>query len=89
MDSDLIKMTGLWLNDGKSGKYFSGKMNKKAIDDLAVLVANNPEKELRVLVFKNNKAKEERDPGYHLFVCVDKPRDAAPKPEIDDSQLPF
>ena len=56
---------------------------------MAVLLANNPGKNLKLLVFKNTKAEKENDPGYNLFCQVEEPRAAAPKSDIDDGKLPF
>ena len=84
-DSDLLSLTGLWISEPKKEggkKYLSGRCSDKTLGELAVLMANNPNKELRILCFKNDRKREGRkDPDYNLTCCIDKPKDDKPKEE--------
>lgn len=55
MDNNLIKITGLWINQSKDGgQYLSGSWGPT----------------LRVIVFKNkNKRPDSQDPDYNLFLA--------------------
>jgi len=51
----LQKIGALWIGEGKSGKFMSGRIS---IDD---------ENEIRVLVFKNNYKEEDKHPDYNIY----------------------
>ena len=88
--SELTKLTGMWLNESKNGqKYFSGKANQKTLGDLSVMLANNPGKDLRLLVFKNNKQEKDTDPGYNLFYQIEDPKEKPAQAAPKDDTLPF
>ena len=53
-DSDLVRASGLWLKDGKNGKFFSGEVDKP------IPVG------ARVFVFRNAKKENDRQPDYVL-----------------------
>ena len=59
-ETDLIELTGLWVNTAKSGmKYFSGKINN-----------------LNVLIFKNQKKEEgSKQPDYRMFLSKPKKKE--------------
>ena len=89
--ADLTKLAGLWVNESKKDgrKFFAGKIDDKTLGDLATLLANNPGKALKVLIFKNDRAENERAPGYNLFCQpVDEPKPATQQAPQDDT-LPF
>ena len=48
--NELERICGMWLKDGKSGKYMSGRSGDE-----------------RLLIFKNDRKKNERDPDYVLY----------------------
>ena len=51
--SEMIQLTGLWLNQSKSGeKYFSGNLGGA-----------------KVLIFKNKHKTEEKHPDYQLYIA--------------------
>ena len=55
------RLTGLWLNEGKSGKYMSGKTREEVTIPAGA----------KLFVFKNDKKKDERDCDYTLNVAED------------------
>ena len=61
MESNLKKVCGLWLNDGKKGKYMSGK----AQENLRI-----PEG-AKLFVFKNNKKESDKHPDYNLMYAAE------------------
>jgi len=62
MSSDLKRVSGLWLKDGRNGKFMSGET------DVDIPAGT------RLLVFKNTKKVEgDRQPDYHLNVAPDDP----------------
>jgi hypothetical protein len=89
-DSKLTNLTGLWLQTPKSGgnKFFSGKVNQESLGELSLLLANNPGKDLRVLIFKNTKQRDEKDPGYNLVCQIDEPREKKQQIQVDED-APF
>jgi hypothetical protein len=76
-DSSLINATGLWVNESKGGKKY-----------MAGNMGN-----VRVLVFKNEKKRNEKDPDYRLCFAQREQKessrgsDEAPPPEDED--IPF
>lgn len=88
MSDDLIRASGLWLKDGKRGKYMSGETSE-------AIPAGS-----KLLVFKNDRKEPgSNQPDYHLFFVSgdEQPpmRRAEPQttrrsaPEVDDSDIPF
>ena len=55
--SDLKRVSGLWLKDGKKGKFMSGQTD-------ADIPAGT-----KLLIFKNDKKSNDKQPDYHLY-CV-------------------
>ena len=53
-DGNLVRASGLWLKDGKSGKFFSGKV------DTAIPAG------AAVFVFRNDKKENDKQPDYTL-----------------------
>jgi len=52
-DSDMVMLTGLWLNEAKDGsKFMAGQLGNA-----------------RVLLFKNKNKKGEKSPDYFLFLA--------------------
>lgn len=52
-ENNLVKITGLWLNESQAGnKYFSGSMGSA-----------------KVLIFKNNNKTEEKQPDYTMYLA--------------------
>lgn len=81
--SAFIELTGLWLNESKSGeKYFSGIAGK-----------------VKYMVFKNKNKKGEKEPDYRLVITQMEPKpeppaQTAPPPPAPvapaaDDDLPF
>jgi hypothetical protein len=77
--SDMVLLTGLWLNTPKSGrdKYMAGYLGIGG----------------RVLIFKNGKKRAEKDPDYFMYLAPnDRDRDAADanRRQTDDGDdVPF
>ena len=76
--SDLLNVTGLWMNKTKSGEtYMSGSLGN-----------------VNVLIFKNKNKKTEKHPDYTLMFGPKQKRKApttdpySPAPEAD-SEVPF
>src|SRR5258705_10368869 len=57
MASDLKRVSGLWLKDGKNGKFMSG-----AVEDAIPAGA-------KLLIFKNDRKERDQQPDYQLFVA--------------------
>lgn len=62
--SDLIKASGIWLSDGKNGKYMSGSLTAKMIEQLY-----HQGGDFKILIFKNDKNDNEKAPQYQMFVA--------------------
>lgn len=96
MASELRRVSGLWLKDGRSGKFMSGETDEE-------IPAGS-----RLLVFKNTKKVEgDKLPDYILHVAPDnaestqRPRqsgtsgqsrqstEAQDRPPLTDDQIPF
>lgn len=72
--NDLIEIAGLWSETSDSGtRYLSGKLGGTA----------GP----RVLVFKNERKKNPREPDYRVYLAPPRPRadtaEGSPKPPAD------
>ena len=69
----MIELSGLWLNDSKEGKKYFSGSLGRA----------------RLLVFKNDFKKDEREPDYLLY--LDKPvkKESAPEKQDSDMDIPF
>lgn len=89
MSDDLQRASGLWLKDGKRGKYMSGETSE-AIPAGA-----------KLLIFKNDRKEAgSQQPDYTLFFVdeseqppmrrAEPQRERQPAPaSIDDSEIPF
>ena len=53
------KVSGLWLKDGKNGKYMSGDVKDP-------IPAGS-----KLMVFKNDRKRDDRDPDYTLNISID------------------
>src|SRR5215207_9180896 len=53
----LLRVSGLWIKDGRNGKFMSG-----SVQDLIPAGA-------KLLVFKNDKKRWDKDPDYTLHVA--------------------
>lgn len=70
MESNLIKISGLWINQTKEGgvQYLSGSWGPA----------------VKILVFKNkNKRADSKDPDYNFFLAPSEPKEK-PKPEQEE-----
>lgn len=76
MAGELIRASGLWIKDGKKGKFMSGKVGSEPIPA-----------GVKLFIFKNEKKQGENDPDYTLhFATGDDPpqqRDAEPDDDRD------
>ena len=72
---------GLWIKQGKNGKFMSGKITQMNGQDL------------NIIVFKNDKGDNERRPDYRIYLSEPRdgqqttPRTATPSktaPQTDD-----
>lgn len=79
MDSDskqsnLLSVTGLWINKSKDGK--------------STFLAGNLSPRVRVLVFKNSRKQKDTDPDYNVcFAPVEQKEKVEREPDVDD--IPF
>jgi hypothetical protein len=64
MSDDLQRVTGLWLKDGKRGKFMTGKSEGE-------IPAGS-----KLLVFKNDRKQGENDSDYVLYAVA--PEDQLP-----------
>ena len=77
--SNLVEITGLWINETQGGvKYFSGYMGNA-----------------KILIFKNKFKETEKHPDYKMYVAENKKKEeqasqpeSTPEPEAGDD-LPF
>ena len=69
-DSDLVRAPGLWLRDGKNGKFFSGEVDKPIPEGA------------RVFVFRNDKKESDKQPDYTLCFAEPEPE---PEPSAENS----
>lgn len=90
MADELVRASGLWVRDGKQGKFFRGQT-----------FATIPE-DAKILIFKNDRKQAgSNEPDYTLFFASpeDQPpmrraepaaqESSGPGPEIDDESIPF
>lgn len=72
--SDLVRLTGLWLNETKDGvKYFSGSLGAA-----------------RVVIFKNDHKESSKHPDYVLYVSPPQDQsNSKPKAERHEDEVPF
>lgn len=64
--SDLVRLTGLWVNESKDGKkYMAGNLGMA-----------------RVMVFKNDHKEKDSDPDYVLLLGAKENRDQPQEEEI-------
>jgi hypothetical protein len=75
---------GLWLKDGKNGKFMSGNI------DLKELAEQTSETEkIPIIIFKNDRKKEgENTPDYRIFLGKPKEKQE-PIPEERSELEPF
>ena len=64
----LKRISGLWLKDGQSGKFMSGKTETP-------IPAGT-----RLLVFKNDRKQKDSDPDYVLNLATDDEHAEKPEP---------
>jgi hypothetical protein len=70
-DSDLVRVTGLWKNQAKSGvEYLGGKITGESRDRLLGLLGTT--ESVQVMIFKNKEKKSEKSPDYSLTVSPTK-----------------
>lgn len=63
-ESNLKKLGGLWLKEGKKGKYMSGSLNHEAIEWL------NNNAPVQVMIFKNDyKESGDKRPDYEMYAA--------------------
>lgn len=74
--SDLIKLTGLWLNDGAKGKYMSGTIKREDIEKLMAM-----EGDAKILIFKNDKEGVDKRPDYNMNATPKPNQGGAPSPQ--------
>jgi hypothetical protein len=55
MDSNLTRVSGLWVKDGRKGKFFSGQTD-------AAIPAG-----AKLLIFRNDKRTSDKSPDYVLY----------------------
>ena len=60
--SDLIKLTGLWINEKNGRKYMSGTLRDSDIEALTGLG------DMKILIFKNDD-KEDNQPDYRMLAA--------------------
>jgi hypothetical protein len=86
MSDDLIRASGLWVKDGKRGKFFSGQVK----EDIPAGA--------KILIFRNDKRENESQPEFTLFFVSPEeqppmrraePQTTRQAPEVDDSDIPF
>jgi hypothetical protein len=58
MPDDLKRISGLWLKDGRNGKFMSGEVEDG-------IPAGS-----RLLIFKNDKKENDRQPDYTLYAAL-------------------
>lgn len=73
-DEGLKSIGGLWLKDGKKGKYFSGEVELFGTKQ-------------HILVFKNDKGDNERRPDYRIYVPNDETEEK--DTHARDNEVPF
>lgn len=62
---DFIDVCGLWLKDGKKGKFFCGKLKRNQYSkDFEDLMASGDD--VMFFINKNHKKQGDRDPDYKL-----------------------
>ncbi len=69
MESDLKRVSGLWLKDGKKGKFMSGQTD-------AEIPAG-----AKLLIFKNDKKSSDKQPDYHLYCVAEDGAEAGGAPQ--------
>lgn len=62
-DNNLKRLSGLWLKEGKKGKFMTGNLNSEAMD----WIENNGP--CNLLVFKNDRKESDKHPDYYLFAA--------------------
>ena len=66
MESDLKRVSGLWLKDGKKGKFMSGQTDEPIPGGA------------KLLIFRNEKKTTDKQPDYHLYAVAEE-GDGAPR----------
>lgn len=67
--SAMVRVGGLWVNEGKNGKYLSGNLNQM----------------VKILAFPNTYKQKDSDPDYILYFAQNQPKDKpAPQAPGDD-----
>ena len=88
MSDDFKKLCGLWLTDGKNGKFMSGTLRKQEIDLLVACSESAPDGSVKLFCFKNTKREGKKDPDYRVSCAPCKAKQNIDKIPIDDD-LPF
>ena len=73
---DMIKLTGLWKNEGPKGVYFSGSLGVGG----------------KALVFRNDNKRTEKDPDLVLYLGKVERKEKAPgveEPNNGNMDFPF
>lgn len=83
MAGNFRRVSGLWLKDGKRGKFFSGKVGDQPIPAGA-----------KLFVFRNDKKQGDSDPDYILNVATDddagdRPAKPARRDDPASGDIPF
>ena len=77
----LRKIGGLWLREGKSGKFMSGEIKLSEDDE-----------KINFMVFKNDKGDNPKRPDYNIMLKDDDEppvADRQPFNPVTDSEIPF
>ena len=94
-NNELKNLCGVWLSDKVEGKdrYMSGTMRKEDVAEILSCSNESPDGKVRVMIFKNNKRPEKRDPDYRIVCCVPNPpktqQESKPAVDYDKDASPF
>ncbi len=69
-----IRLGGLWPKENEYGKFYSGKLSKKALEDARV----DDNGDIQITIFKVKEKKTENSPGFNVFAF--RPDGGKPKP---------
>lgn len=60
--SNLVRISGLWIKEGRHGQYFAGKTDQDIPSGS------------RIIIFHNTKKTREAEPDFTLMISVDEPQ---------------